>query len=159
MMTRKEILPAGARPDTMTFREDDVSVLVGLDLSWEVATGSITGLIPQITALEARPGWTTQGYLQNQTQGSGTRATSRFIAIKDASERDAALKAGITNFWLLDCLGNQDNPDGSQGNSVARELFERRIFKIGERYKVPLLIHETSLDNAQNNHILAKSGS
>ncbi|KAL3223561.1 hypothetical protein MRX96_049725 [Rhipicephalus microplus] len=109
-----------------------------------------------ITAVETHLGWTIQGSLRNLTQGSGEHATSLFIAIEDTSERDAALEAGVTNCWRLDSLEFQDDPDGSQGNSMALELFKRAISKVGERYEVPLLIQEPGLDNEQGNYILAK---
>ncbi|KAH8018312.1 hypothetical protein HPB51_002293 [Rhipicephalus microplus] len=85
-MIWKGMLPANAHPDAMTLREDDISVLIGSDL---------------------------QGFLRNLTQRSGARATFPFIAIEGASKRDANLEAGITNFWRLDSLGIQDDPDSS----------------------------------------------
>ncbi|KAL3218711.1 hypothetical protein MRX96_031389 [Rhipicephalus microplus] len=145
---QKRMLPADARPDAMTLREDDISVLIGSDF-WDVATGSVPSLTPPITAMETLLRWTIQGSLRNLSQGSGAHATSLLIAIEDASERDAALEAGFTNFWGLDFLGIPDDPDGSQGNSMALELFQRAISKVGERYEVHLLIQEPGLDNGQ----------
>ncbi|KAL1476555.1 hypothetical protein MTO96_018394 [Rhipicephalus appendiculatus] len=120
MMTRKGMLPADARPDATTLREDDISVLIGSDFYWDVTTGHTTRLTPQITAAETLFGWTIQGTLRNLTQGSGMRTTSLFIAVEDASERDAALDAGITNFWRIDSLGIQEGPDGSPAWTPAR---------------------------------------
>ncbi|XP_075730832.1 uncharacterized protein LOC142774323 [Rhipicephalus microplus] len=140
----------------MTLREDDISVLIRSYFYRDVAAGSVTCLTPQITAVETHLGWTIHGSLRNLTQGSGEHATSLFIAIEDTSERDAALEAGVNNCWRLDSLEFQDDPDGSQGNSMALELFERAISKVGERYEVPLLIQEPGLDNEQGNYILAK---
>ncbi|KAL3224196.1 hypothetical protein MRX96_049612 [Rhipicephalus microplus] len=90
MMIQKGMLPANARSDAMTLREDDTSVLIGSDFYWDVATRSVTRLTPQITAVETLLGWTIQGSLRNLTQGSGEHATSLFIAIEDTSERGAA---------------------------------------------------------------------
>ncbi|KAH7943788.1 hypothetical protein HPB52_011739 [Rhipicephalus sanguineus] len=92
MMTRQGMLPADARPEATTFQEDEISVLIGSDIYWDVATGQITRLSPQITAAETLFGWTIQGTLSNLSQGSRTRATSLFIAVEEATESDNALE-------------------------------------------------------------------
>lgn len=81
MMIRKGMLPADAHPDEMTFREDDINVLIKSDFYWDVATGSITSLTLQITAVETLVRWTIQGSLHSLIKGSGVHATSLFIAM------------------------------------------------------------------------------
>ncbi|KAH7943210.1 hypothetical protein HPB52_006522 [Rhipicephalus sanguineus] len=156
MMTRQGMLPADARPEATTFREDEISVLIESDIYWDVATGQITRLSPQLTAAETLFGWTIQGTLSNLAQGSRTRATSLFIAVEEATESDTALDMRIANLWCIDSLGVQDSPDSSQSDSIALEVFENDVSKKVERYEVPLLLREPGLETGQSNYDLAK---
>ncbi|XP_037514045.1 uncharacterized protein LOC119390470 [Rhipicephalus sanguineus] len=156
MMTRQGMLPADAHPEATTFQEDEISVLIGSDIYWDVATGQIARLSPKITAAETLFGWTIQRTLSNLSQGSRTRATSLFIAVEEATESDTALDMRIANLWCIDSLGVQESPDGNQSDSIALELFESDVSKKGERYEVPLLLREPGLETGQSNYDLAK---
>ncbi|KAH7944785.1 hypothetical protein HPB49_000629 [Dermacentor silvarum] len=69
MMTHRGIVPADARSEATTFREDEISIPIGFDFHWDVVTGHITRLSPQVTAVETRFGRTVQGTLHNFSQG------------------------------------------------------------------------------------------
>ncbi|XP_049276084.1 uncharacterized protein LOC125760267 [Rhipicephalus sanguineus] len=156
MMTRQGMLPADARPEATTFREDEISVIIGSDIYWDVATGQTTRLSLQITTAETLFGWTIQGTLSSLAQRSRKRATSLFIAVEEATENDTALDMRIANLWCIDSLGVQDSPDSSQSDSITLELFESDVSKKGERYEVPLLLREPGLETGQSNYDLAK---
>ncbi|XP_037526499.1 uncharacterized protein LOC119403655 [Rhipicephalus sanguineus] len=156
MMTRQGMFTADALPEATTFREDEISVLIGSDIYWDVATGQTPRLSPQITAAETLFGWTIQGTPSNLAQGSRTRASSLFIAVKEVTESDTALYMRIAKLWCIDSLGVQDSPDGSQSDSIALELFENDVPNKGERYEVPLLLREPGLETGQRYYDLAK---
>lgn len=70
MMTHHGLVPADARSEVTTFREDEISILIGSDLYWEVVTEQITPLSPQVTAVETLFGWTIKGTLHDLPKGS-----------------------------------------------------------------------------------------
>ncbi|KAH7966114.1 hypothetical protein HPB49_013891 [Dermacentor silvarum] len=76
MMTHHGLVPADACSEATTFREDKISILIGSDFYWDVVTGHISRLSPQVTAVETRFGWTVQGTLHNFSQGSTVQSTS-----------------------------------------------------------------------------------
>ncbi|KAH7933982.1 hypothetical protein HPB49_020055 [Dermacentor silvarum] len=65
MMTHHGLVPADARSEAKTFREDEISILIGSDFYWDVVTGQISRLSPHVTAVEIRYGWTVQGTLHD----------------------------------------------------------------------------------------------
>ncbi|XP_037572990.1 uncharacterized protein LOC119455640 [Dermacentor silvarum] len=156
MMTHQGLVPADARSEATTVLEDEISILIGSDLYWEVVTGQITRLLPQVTAAETLFGWTIPGTLHDLPKGSAVHTTSLFLAVGEPAANDASLDMDISSRWRLDTLGVQDDPDSKHGTHMALEEFERHVSKKGGRYEVPLLIREPGLDAGHNNFALAR---
>ncbi|KAH7977329.1 hypothetical protein HPB49_000681 [Dermacentor silvarum] len=93
MMTHHGVVPADARSEAMTFREDEISILIGSDFYWDIVTGHITRLSPQVTAVETRYGWTVQGTLHNFYQGSTVQSTSLVFGTGEPPREDAPTKS------------------------------------------------------------------
>ncbi|KAH6942407.1 hypothetical protein HPB50_004580 [Hyalomma asiaticum] len=155
-MRRRGMLPADECLGATTFQEDEISVLIGSDIYWDVATGQITRVSPRILAAETLFGWTIQGTLHPLSPGSDARTTSLFIAVNEATANDADLDMRISNLWRIDALGLQDSPEDSQDDILAYEMFQRHVSKKEQRYEVHLLIRQPGLDDSQNNYALAK---
>lgn len=97
MMTHHGLVPADARSELTTFREDEISNLIGSDLYWEVVTGEITPLSPQVTTVETLFGWTIQGTLYDLPKGSAVQTTSLFLAVGEPAANDASLDMDVSS--------------------------------------------------------------
>ncbi|KAH7974959.1 hypothetical protein HPB49_022055 [Dermacentor silvarum] len=71
MMTHCGLVPADARSVATIFLKDVISILIGSDLYWEIVTGQIIQLSPQVTAVQTLSGWTIHGMLHDLSKGSG----------------------------------------------------------------------------------------
>ncbi|KAH7965378.1 hypothetical protein HPB49_006664 [Dermacentor silvarum] len=104
LRTHYSLVPAHARSEATTFREDKISILIGSDLYWEVVTGQITRLSPQVTAVEALFGCTIQGTLHDLFKGSAVQTTSLFLAVGEPAANDASIDVDISSLWRIDTL-------------------------------------------------------
>ncbi|KAH7978650.1 hypothetical protein HPB49_006285 [Dermacentor silvarum] len=93
MMTNLGLVPACARPDATTFREDEISILLGSDFYWDVGTGQVSRLLAQVTAVETRFGWTDQETLLNFSKGSTVQSTSLVFGTGEPPRDDAPTKS------------------------------------------------------------------
>ncbi|KAH7977292.1 hypothetical protein HPB49_000327 [Dermacentor silvarum] len=89
MMTNLGLVPADARLEATTFREDEISILIGSDFYWDVVTGQVSRLSPQVTAVETRFEWTVQGTLHHFSQGSTAQSTSLVFGTGEPPKDDA----------------------------------------------------------------------
>ncbi|KAH7950023.1 hypothetical protein HPB49_018693 [Dermacentor silvarum] len=76
-----------------TFWEGEISILIRSDLYWDVVTGQISGLSPQVTAVVTRFGWVVQGTLHDFSQDSTVGNTSLVFGSGEPSRDDAPTKS------------------------------------------------------------------
>ncbi|KAH7945956.1 hypothetical protein HPB49_017835 [Dermacentor silvarum] len=74
-------------------RTINISILIGSDFYWDVVTGQVSRLSPQVTAVETRFGWTVQGTLHNFSQGSTVQRTSVVFGTEESPRDDAPMKS------------------------------------------------------------------
>ncbi|KAH6930827.1 hypothetical protein HPB50_019705 [Hyalomma asiaticum] len=74
IMRHRGMLPADECLGATTFQEDEISVLIGSDVYWDVATGQITRVSPRITA-----------YLSADSEDPGPLTPSHFLLGKRAT--------------------------------------------------------------------------
>ncbi|XP_037520910.1 uncharacterized protein LOC119397560 [Rhipicephalus sanguineus] len=80
--------------DPETWHPDDISILIGSDAYWKVATGSIDRLNEELTAVETSFGWTVQG------ASSPHEATTTCALLMSAG-----VECDESAMWRLDTIG------------------------------------------------------
>ncbi|KAH7941183.1 hypothetical protein HPB49_010813 [Dermacentor silvarum] len=96
IMTHHDLVPTDARSEAKSFREDEISILIGSDFYWDVVTGHIARLSPQVTAVETRFGWTVQGTLHDFSQDSTVKSMSLVFGTGEPPSDDAPTNTSMT---------------------------------------------------------------
>ncbi|KAH9369076.1 hypothetical protein HPB48_016719 [Haemaphysalis longicornis] len=74
-----------------TFRENQVSVLIGSDAYWTVATVNASRMSPTLMAVETVLGWTVQGYSTRQLKPFDRSLERALLFLGESSTEDAAV--------------------------------------------------------------------
>ncbi|KAH7959752.1 hypothetical protein HPB49_013545 [Dermacentor silvarum] len=114
MMTNLGFVPADASPVATTFREDEISIMIGSDFYWGVVTGQMFRILPQVTAMEACFGWTFQGTLLDFSQGSTVQSTSLVFGTGKPPRDDAPTKSPKAKKFLPSTRLSKRNRRGSR---------------------------------------------
>ncbi|XP_077548006.1 uncharacterized protein LOC144160659 [Haemaphysalis longicornis] len=139
-----------------TFQEHQISVLIGSDAYWKVATGLISRISPSLTAVETVLGWTVQGAQLESPSPSTAHSSALFLSLGEAPPEDAAADVELSSMWRLEAIGIQGSSENSGFNDPAILQFQQGVRKASDRYEVPLLIRELGLDVSDNNYRLAE---
>ncbi|XP_077528171.1 uncharacterized protein LOC144139787 [Haemaphysalis longicornis] len=139
-----------------TFQEHQISVLIGSDAYWKVATGRISRISPSLTAVETVLGWTMQGAQLEGPSPSTAHSSALFLSLGEAPPEDAAADVELSSMWRLEAIGIQGSSENSGFNDPAILQFQQGVRKASDRYEVPLLIREPGLDVSDNNYRLAE---
>ncbi|KAH7943590.1 hypothetical protein HPB52_009381 [Rhipicephalus sanguineus] len=80
-----------------TWKEDDITVLIGSDAYWRVTTGKIDRINERLTAIDTTFGWMAQGPIK-----SDLRFPSSALFV---SSSDSAADLDVPSMWCLDAIG------------------------------------------------------
>ncbi|KAH7947276.1 hypothetical protein HPB52_009136 [Rhipicephalus sanguineus] len=116
--------------DSETWHPEDVSILMGSDAYWKVATGKIDRLNEQLTAVETSFGWTAQG---SSSHYEATATSALFLSAGGSHQ-----ECNESAMWRLDTIGS-----------------ENRLSKQAGRYQVPLMMQEPGIPAGSDNRQLA----
>ncbi|XP_077536021.1 uncharacterized protein LOC144148344 [Haemaphysalis longicornis] len=139
-----------------TFQEHQISVLIGSDAYWKVATRQISWISPSLIAVETVLGWTVQGAQLESPSTSTAHSSTMFLSLGEAPPEDAAADFELSSMWRLETIGIQGTSENLGFNDPAIHQFYHGICKASDRYEVPLLIREPGLDVSDNNYRLAE---
>ncbi|XP_037526248.1 uncharacterized protein LOC119403379 [Rhipicephalus sanguineus] len=133
--------------DPETWRPEDVSILIGSDAYWKVATGKIDRLNEQLTAVETSFGWTVQG---SSSHYEATATSALFLSAGGSHQ-----ECNESAMWRLDTIGSENRWSSTVKDNPDLDIFEHCLSKQAGRYQVPLMMQEPGIPAGSDNRQLA----
>lgn len=132
------------------FRENQVSVLIGSDAYWKVATVNVSRISPTLMAVETVLGWTVQGTQLDSSSLSTAHSSALFLSLGESSTEDTAVDNDRSSMCRLEVSETWGTTENSTFNDPAVQPFELQDRKENHRDQVLLRNEEPRSDVANH---------
>lgn len=129
--------------------ELELSVLIGADHYWEVASGKIERLSESLVAIETIFGWTVQGPVPMSSMSEAS-------CLKIGIEEDTQISDQLRSFWEIESLGITHNLEQRAEDVEAQQCFQRSLKSREGRYEVRLPWRQDVLKLPNNKRVAQK---